>query len=98
MSAAVKGLADASSPSPDKRADELHADEGGIVSYRGRRAGCYRDGDGQLHALEAKCTHMGCELKWNAEERTWDCPCHGSRYTFDGECITRPGERGLRRL
>ena len=98
MSAAVKGLADASSPSPDKRADELHADEGGIVSYRGKRAGCYRDGDGQLHALEAKCTHMGCELKWNAEERTWDCPCHGSRYTFDGECITRPGERGLRRL
>jgi glycine/D-amino acid oxidase-like deaminating enzyme/nitrite reductase/ring-hydroxylating ferredoxin subunit len=55
----------------------------------------YRDEDGDLHAVSAVCTHMGCNVQWNDAERSWDCPCHGSRFGVDGSVIDGPAVDGL---
>jgi Rieske Fe-S protein len=68
----------------------LKNDEGDIVSLDGERYGAYRDKKGDLHIVDITCTHIGCELKWNSAERSWDCPCHGSRFTFEGDIIEGP--------
>jgi len=68
----------------------LKNNEGKIVHIDGERYGAYRDKDGQLHIVDITCTHIGCELKWNSAETSWDCPCHGSRFTFEGDIIEGP--------
>lgn len=70
--------------------------EGRLVTVDGHHVAAYRDPDGQLRAVSAVCTHMGCTVKWNPAETTWDCPCHGSRFTTDGEPIEGPAVRPLR--
>ncbi|HEX5893406.1 MAG TPA: FAD-dependent oxidoreductase [Solirubrobacterales bacterium] len=76
---------------------ELAPGEGAVVgSGLGQRA-VYRDERGELHSLSARCTHLGCIVGFNAAERTWDCPCHGSRFSLDGEVIEGPAVRGLLR-
>ncbi|MCZ8521896.1 MULTISPECIES: FAD-dependent oxidoreductase [Paenibacillus] len=75
--------------------DELEKDEGGVVRIRGKRAGAYRDPQGELHVVDTTCTHMGCEVDWNEAERTWDCPCHGSRFSYQGDVIEGPAKRSL---
>jgi glycine/D-amino acid oxidase-like deaminating enzyme/nitrite reductase/ring-hydroxylating ferredoxin subunit len=68
----------------------------GAVLRRGlRRVAVYRRPGGQLTELSAICPHLGCIVRWNAAERTWDCPCHGSRYHPDGSVICGPTTRGL---
>ena len=69
---------------------DLKNDEGRIVDIDGERYGAYRDQNGELHIVDITCTHVGCELKWNSAERSWDCPCHGSRFTFEGDIIEGP--------
>ncbi|MDD4503255.1 MAG: FAD-dependent oxidoreductase, partial [Clostridiaceae bacterium] len=64
--------------------------EAKTVEMEGNKMGVYRDEKGQLHAVDTTCTHLGCELKWNDAERSWDCPCHGSRFTYEGEIIEGP--------
>lgn len=81
-----------------KTPDDLTNDEGAIVLVNGKRAGCYRDHDGQLHLVDSTCTHMGCEVNWNSGERTWDCPCHGSRYSIEGKILEGPAVEPLKRL
>jgi glycine/D-amino acid oxidase-like deaminating enzyme/nitrite reductase/ring-hydroxylating ferredoxin subunit len=74
---------------------ELAPGEGTVVrDGLGQRA-VHRDDDGRLHALSARCTHLGCIVRWNGGERTWDCPCHGSRFTAAGEVISGPATRAL---
>jgi nucleotide-binding universal stress UspA family protein/nitrite reductase/ring-hydroxylating ferredoxin subunit len=75
--------------------DELKKNEGGIVSSGGRKVAVYRDKKGNTVALSSKCTHMGCTVGWNAREKTWDCPCHGSRYAATGEVINGPATKPL---
>lgn len=76
---------------------ELAPGEGAVVgSGLGKRA-VYRDESGELHSLSARCTHLGCMVRFNPAERTWDCPCHGSRFDLDGAVIEGPAVRGLRR-
>jgi nitrite reductase/ring-hydroxylating ferredoxin subunit len=70
------------------------ADEGQVVDVGGRAAGLYRDG-GELRAVSAVCTHMGCHVGWNPVDRTWDCPCHGSRFSADGGVIHGPATEPL---
>lgn len=63
--------------------------EGVIVEIDGHSYGCYRDEE-TLHFVDAICSHLGCTLKFNNEEKTWDCPCHGSRFNVIGEIIKGP--------
>ena len=58
----------------------------------------YRDARGTVTKRSAVCTHMGCIVDWNGAERTWDCPCHGSRFKPDGAVIAGPAESPLARL
>jgi glycine/D-amino acid oxidase-like deaminating enzyme/nitrite reductase/ring-hydroxylating ferredoxin subunit len=64
--------------------------EAKAVEIEGQKMGVYRDEKGQLHTVDTTCTHLGCELKWNDAEKSWDCPCHGSRFTYEGEIIEGP--------
>lgn len=66
-----------------------------VVKAEGGKIGIYRDEEGELHHVNTTCTHMGCELNWNEAERSWDCPCHGSRFTYDGEIIQGPAVKPL---
>ncbi len=66
------------------------AEEGDIVEIDGKTSGVYRDEAGTLRAISAICTHMGCPLGWNPVDRTWDCSCHGSRFTADGRVTHGP--------
>jgi Rieske Fe-S protein len=61
----------------------------------GRRVALHRRADGELLALSAACTHMGCTVAWNEAEETWDCPCHGSRFLADGRVVEGPAVRAL---
>jgi glycine/D-amino acid oxidase-like deaminating enzyme/nitrite reductase/ring-hydroxylating ferredoxin subunit len=69
--------------------------EGKIVDYRGQKTAASRDDQGQLSLCSAICTHLGCVVGWNAAEHTWDCPCHGSRFTPNGQVISGPAESPL---
>lgn len=64
--------------------------EAGTVYMQGQKMGAYRDKEGELHLIDITCTHLGCELKWNEAETSWDCPCHGSRFSPDGLIIEGP--------
>ena len=81
-----------------KKPDDLGIDEGAIVKVNGDKAGCYRDKEGQLFIVDSTCTHMGCEVAWNSGDRTWDCPCHGSRYSITGEVIEGPAVEPLKKI
>jgi glycine/D-amino acid oxidase-like deaminating enzyme/nitrite reductase/ring-hydroxylating ferredoxin subunit len=61
------------------------------------KKGVYRDESGALHAVSLRCTHLGCLLRFNAAERSWDCPCHGSRFDVDGNVLEGPAVQPLRR-
>jgi hypothetical protein len=74
---------------------ELAPGEGKLVKYEGDTLALYKDESGQLHALNPVCTHAKCIVGWNSTEKTWDCPCHGARYSVDGEVLTGPARKGL---
>jgi glycine/D-amino acid oxidase-like deaminating enzyme/nitrite reductase/ring-hydroxylating ferredoxin subunit len=78
-------------------ADSLAPGEGGIVRLDGDKVAAFRDDDGTLHALSPVCTHVGCLVGFNRAERTWDCPCHGSRFTLAGEVLEGPALAPLQR-
>jgi glycine/D-amino acid oxidase-like deaminating enzyme/nitrite reductase/ring-hydroxylating ferredoxin subunit len=69
--------------------------EGMIVGSRRKKVAAFRDRDGNLHRLSPVCTHMGCLVRWNPAESTWDCPCHGSRFKPTGEVVAGPAEEPL---
>jgi glycine/D-amino acid oxidase-like deaminating enzyme/nitrite reductase/ring-hydroxylating ferredoxin subunit len=69
--------------------------EGEIIKLNGEKVACARDEQGELHLCSAVCTHMGCVVRWNNAEHTWDCPCHGSRFKMTGEVIAGPAEKPL---
>lgn len=81
--------------SRDVEAFELAPGEGKIVEVEGKKVAAYRDDAGALHCLSPICTHMRCDVAWNATERTWDCPCHGSRFGVDGRVVNGPAREGL---
>ncbi|WP_328994336.1 FAD-dependent oxidoreductase [Kribbella sp. NBC_01245] len=76
-------------------ADHLEVGQGGLLDVDGSTVGAYRDHDGNLHKVSPVCTHMGCALSWNPAESTWDCPCHGSRFTPTGTILDGPATKPL---
>jgi nucleotide-binding universal stress UspA family protein/nitrite reductase/ring-hydroxylating ferredoxin subunit len=79
----------------DRTLEDLTPGTGGLVMVDGRKIAAYRAEDGSVVALSPRCAHMGCTVDWNAVEATWDCPCHGSRYTKEGELLQGPAKAGL---
>lgn len=75
---------------------ELAPGEGGLVGHHGRLMAVYKDVGGALHTFSPRCTHMGCLLRWNGAEQTWDCPCHGSRFRHDGRLLHGPAVRDMK--
>src|SRR6266540_4289113 len=79
----------------DRTVEDLAPGHGGVVDVDGRKLAVYRDERGLSHALSPKCTHMGCTVDWNDAERTWDCPCHGSRFDVEGKVLRGPAAKPL---
>lgn len=76
--------------------EELKNGQGAIISKNLNKIAVYRDENGTLHAYSAICPHLGCVVQWNADEKSFDCPCHGSRFTCKGEVINGPANSGLK--
>lgn len=80
---------------PKESYEDLEAGTGGIVEYDGEKYGMYKDENGKIYAIKPYCTHLGCELSWNNIEKTWDCPCHGSRFTIEGKALNEPAVKNI---
>jgi Rieske Fe-S protein len=78
--------------------DDVRPGEGAVIRLNGSDVAAYRADDGTVNAVSARCTHLGCLVGFNAAERSWDCPCHGSRFDTDGRVIEGPATRRLRRV
>jgi glycine/D-amino acid oxidase-like deaminating enzyme/nitrite reductase/ring-hydroxylating ferredoxin subunit len=78
--------------------EALAPGEGAVVTIDKRRLACHRTENGEVIALDARCTHMGCLVRWNGADRSWDCPCHGSRFAVDGTVLGGPAEEPLERI
>lgn len=77
---------------------KLPRGEGGIFNVRMRRIAAYRDHKGELHTLSPVCSHLKCIVDFNKAEKTWDCPCHGSRYDIDGQVLNGPATHALEKI
>jgi glycine/D-amino acid oxidase-like deaminating enzyme/nitrite reductase/ring-hydroxylating ferredoxin subunit len=73
-----------------RAADELRPGEAAVLEGRSGKLAAYRDESGNLHVVSATCTHLGCIVRWNGAERSWDCPCHGSRFSHTGQVLNTP--------
>ncbi len=92
---AAKGLGRRFLTPPRGIAEHLPKGHGGIVEAEGEKLGVYRDEAGEVFLVEARCPHLGCQLEWNPDEKSWDCPCHGSRFDYRGRLLTGPAQEGL---
>ena len=77
-------------------AADIARGHGGIVAWQGKKYGVYRHTDGTLFAVDIRCPHRGCELTWNDDEKSWDCPCHGSRFDYTGRRLSEPAKAALK--
>jgi Rieske Fe-S protein len=78
--------------------EQLANNEGAILSKGLKKIALYRDNKGELHSFSAVCPHLGCVVQWNGEEKTFDCPCHGSRFTKEGTVINGPAKTDLKKI
>ena len=75
--------------------DEIANNSGSIIEINNQKVGIYKNPDGKIYAIKPVCTHLGCLLSWNDVDKTWDCPCHGSRFNFDGKNLYDPAFKNL---
>ena len=80
---------------PEREPASIERGEAALTRMNGTTAAAYRDEEGVLHAFDARCTHMGCHVRWNGTERSWDCHCHGSRFDVDGRVLQGPAVKPL---
>jgi len=91
-------LSDALKAPTARSLDEIPKEDGRIVRVSGRRVAAFRDTGGRLHVVSPICTHLGCHVAFNAAEKSWDCPCHGSRFDVDGNVLDGPASDPLERI
>jgi Rieske Fe-S protein len=87
--------ADLVTPGDVDSTDEIKPGEGAVIRRGLKKIAVYRDDSGALHERSAVCVHLGCIVDWNSKEKTWDCPCHGSRYDARGTVFQGPANRNL---
>lgn len=75
--------------------DEIKKNSGAVISHGLKKVAVYRDPEGNIHEMSAVCTHLGCIVNWNSLEKSWDCPCHGSRYDCLGHVTQGPANKDL---
>ena len=75
--------------------NEIQKGEGKTIKIDGEHMAAYRDEEGRFHIVSGICTHMGCVVHWNGGEKSWDCPCHGSRFSVDGKVLEGPAYTDL---
>ena len=80
---------------PQKTLEDIEKENAKIIEIDNKKIGIYKDEKGNLYAIKPVCSHLGCELSWNNLEKTWDCPCHGSRFTYEGKSIYDPSIHDL---
>lgn len=80
---------------PSSEIEHIKNGHGGIIEYNGEKVGVYKNKEGKEFFVSTKCPHLGCQLSWNADELTWDCPCHGSRFDYKGRLIGSPATKDL---
>ncbi|PWC41388.1 FAD-dependent oxidoreductase [Azospirillum sp. TSO22-1] len=85
-------------PSDVDSEDRIKPGEGAIMKTFARPVAVYRDEQGHLHRMSAVCPHLKCTVEWNSGEKTWDCPCHGSRFACDGAVLNGPATSALARV
>lgn len=98
MAAMAAQYGDYISKADIKEVDELTAGEGAILSKGMKRYAVYKDGNNAVNVFSAVCPHLGCILQWNGEEKSFDCPCHGSRFTKEGDVVNGPAGEGLKMM
>ena len=74
---------------------QIPSGSGEVVQWKGEKVAIYKDEEGRVFSCSAVCTHMGCIVHWNSAEKSWDCPCHGSRFNYDGQVIQGPANKVL---
>lgn len=77
---------------------EIAKGQGKVLKYEGKDIGVYKDEEGRIHTVSPLCMHAGCVVKWNNAESSWDCPCHGARYSSDGKLLNGPSTKDLRSI
>jgi Rieske Fe-S protein len=82
---------------PQRSLADLAPGEAVVAEVDGEQTAAYRDHDRVLHAVSAVCTHLKCSVVWNDGEKSWDCPCHGSRFSMDGDVLHGPASTPLKR-
>jgi Rieske Fe-S protein len=75
--------------------DEIAAGEGAVIRKGMSKIAVYKEESGAIHSVSAICVHLGCVVTWNSAEKTWDCPCHGSRFDCKGMVINGPANKDL---
>lgn len=80
---------------PQEEANQIQKEQGKIIEINGQKIGIYKDKEGEIFKVNPVCKHLGCELSWNNLDKTWDCPCHGSRYDYKGNLIYGPSVKNL---
>lgn len=78
--------------------NQIPFDEGRIVEYKDEKLAIYKSAAGEVHALSPVCTHAGCIVSWNKAEKSWDCPCHGARFDIEGNVLTGPASKELKKI
>ncbi len=78
--------------------DDLKQETGQIIEWNGEKVGVYKDIEGKMFAVKPVCTHLGCILNWNGADKTWDCPCHGSRFDYTGKNLYNPALKDLEKV
>lgn len=95
MKEATKTLTKRFFKAPEIIAKNLPSGHGGIVELEGEKVGVYKEENGEIHVVDIRCPHLGCQLEWNPDEKSWDCPCHGSRFDFCGNLINNPAQKNI---